>query len=77
MKVSEKGQITIPKHIRDALGVGAGSEVTFELTAGGDGFVVRKSAAAPTRGERLAQRLRGCGDVRMSTDEIMALTRGS
>lgn len=77
MKVSEKGQITIPKHIRDALGVGAGSEVTFELTADGGAFVVRKSAVAPSRGERLAERLRGRSDVDMSTDEIMALTRRS
>ncbi|MGI8754962.1 MAG: AbrB/MazE/SpoVT family DNA-binding domain-containing protein [Acidimicrobiales bacterium] len=74
MKVSEKGQITIPKDIRDALGIDAGSEVTVEV--GRDGVaVLRKTAGGPTRGERLAHRLRRRGDVRMTTDEIMALTR--
>ncbi|MCB0975559.1 MAG: AbrB/MazE/SpoVT family DNA-binding domain-containing protein [Actinobacteria bacterium] len=77
MKVSQKGQITIPKHIRDALDIVGGFEVTFDLTPDGEGFVVRKTAATPTRRERLAERLRGSGDVDMSTDEIMALTRGS
>lgn len=74
MKVSEKGQITIPKDIRDALGIDAGSEVTVEV--GSDGVaVLHKTAGGPTRGEWLAHRLRGRGDVRMTTDEIMALTR--
>lgn len=75
MKVSEKGQITIPKAIRDGLGIDAGSEVTFEVASDGAGFLVRKSTDGPTRGERLAHRLRGRGDVQMTTDEIMALTR--
>lgn len=75
MKVSEKGQITIPKEIRDALGIGAGSEVEFEVGSDRTGFVVRKSTRRPTRGEHLARRLRGRGDVEMTTDEIMALTR--
>ncbi len=73
MKVTEKGQITIPKTIRDALGIGAGTEVAFEQRK--DTIVVRK-VEGPTRGRRLAERLRGRGDVAMTTDEIMALTRG-
>lgn len=75
MRVTEKGQITIPKELRDALGIGAGSEVDFERK--GDTLVVRKSRHAPTRGQQLVQRLRGRGDVGMTTDEIMSLTRGS
>ena len=75
MKVTEKGQVTIPKELRDAYGIGAGTEVQFE--ANGATIVVRKVGDAPTRGDRLADRLRGRGDVRMTTDEIMALTRGS
>ena len=73
MKVTEKGQITIPKELRDALGIGAGSQVEFERNH--DTLVVRKVADGPTRGQQLAQRLRGRGDVVMTTDEIMALTR--
>jgi len=73
MRVTEKGQVTIPKEIRDALGIGAGTEVVFERRD--DAIVVRKSANMPTRGRHLAERLRGRGDVSMTTDEIMALTR--
>lgn len=74
MRVTEKGQVTIPKELRDALGIGAGSEVAFERDR--DSIVVRKVSDGPTRGRGLAGRLRGRGDVAMSTDEIMALTRG-
>lgn len=73
MRVTEKGQVTIPKDLRDALGIGAGTEVVFERDR--DTIVVRKLGDGMTRGRRLATRLRGRGDVCMSTDEIMALTR--
>jgi AbrB family looped-hinge helix DNA binding protein len=73
MRVTEKGQVTIPKDIRDALGIGAGTEVEFERRK--DAIVVRKAKAATGRGTRLAEHLRGRGDVEMTTDEIMALTR--
>jgi antitoxin PrlF len=75
MKVTEKGQVTIPKNLRDALGIGAGTEVEFERHK--DTIVVRKSDRGPSRGRQLAERLKGRGDVAMTTDEIMALTRGA
>jgi AbrB family looped-hinge helix DNA binding protein len=75
MKVTEKGQVTIPKDLRDALGIGAGTEVEFERRK--DTIVVRKSDRNPSRGRRLAEGLKGRGDVEMTTDEIMALTRGA
>lgn len=75
MRVTEKGQVTIPKEIRDALGIGPGTEIVFERRK--DAIVVRKSDRGPTRGRLLAQRLKGRGDVEMTTDEIMALTRGA
>lgn len=75
MKVTEKGQVTIPKELRDELGIGVGTEVEFERSD--DGIVVRKRNRSPTRGRQLAERLRGRGDVAMTTDEIMALTRGA
>ena len=74
MKVTEKGQVTIPKELRDVLGIGAGSEVEFERRD--DTIVVRKIRSADGRGRQLAERLRGRGDVGMTTDEIMSLTRG-
>lgn len=73
MRVSEKGQITIPKDLRDALGIGHGTEVIVERDH--DTIVLRKAATQPTRGRQLTERLRGRGDVSMTTDEIMALTR--
>lgn len=73
MRVTEKGQVTIPKPLRDALGIGAGTEVEFERRK--DAILVRKASNAPGRGARLAQRLRGRGDVEMTTEEIMKLTR--
>ncbi len=74
MRVTEKGQVTIPKELRDALGIGAGTEVEFERD--GSSLVVRKSRDGAGRGQQLVERLRGRGDVSMTTDQIMALTRG-
>jgi len=74
MKITRKGQVTIPLPIRRRLGVGPGSEVDFVVEA--NRVVVRKQAEeAEGRGGRLVRRLRGRATVRMSTDEIMALTR--
>lgn len=74
MRVTDKGQVTIPKDLRDALGIGAGTEVEFEQAD--DAIVLRKVADDAARGRRIAERLRGRGEISMSTDEIMALTRG-
>ena len=74
MRVTEKGQVTIPKALRDELGMGAGSEVAFEQAD--DTIVIRKVDGGFSRGRRMVDRLRGRGDVAMTTDEIMALTRG-
>ena len=74
MRVTEKGQVTIPKELRDELGIGAGSRVEFERA--GDAIVIRKTSDGPSRGRQLTERLRGRGDIAMTTDEIMALTRG-
>ena len=73
MRVTEKGQVTIPKDLRDALGIGAGSEVHFERQD--DTIVVRKVSDERKRGSQLVERLRGRGDVSLTTDELMALTR--
>ena len=75
MRVTEKGQVTIPKDLRDALGIGGGTRVEFERQ--GESIILRKAEEGPTRGQQLAERLRGRGDVAMTTDEIMALTRGT
>ncbi len=73
MRVTEKGQVTIPKDLRDELGIGAGTEVAFHRAD--DAIVVRKVEGGSKRGREVVNRLRGRGDVRLSTEEIMALTR--
>lgn len=76
MRITSKGQVTIPAEIREQAGLLPHTEVDFEF----DGKVVRLRPAATRRkdgrGARLVAHLRGRGDVVMSTDEIMALTRG-
>lgn len=71
MRVTSKGQVTIPQRIREQLGITPGSEVDFQLYAGG-ARLVRVSAG---EGRTLAARMRGRATVAMSTEEIMALTR--
>ena len=76
MRITSKGQVTIPIEIRERAGLLPGSEVEFVL----DGETVRLVRIPPRRGEsrgaRIVRRLRGSATVSMSTDEIMALTRG-
>jgi AbrB family looped-hinge helix DNA binding protein len=70
--LTSKGQVTIPKPVREFLGLKAGSAVSFELTAAGE-VVVRSAARRPR--SRFAK-LRGRATVKMTTDELLALTRG-
>jgi len=71
--VTRKGQVTIPKPLRDRLGLSVGSLVSFEMSEAGDVVVMRAETARPD--SRFA-RFRGMVQGGMSTDEIMALTRG-
>ena len=75
MKITTKGQVTIPQEIRERLGLLPHTEVDFEVR--GDVVVLVKSKGRKRRGRRIVNALRGKGDVRMSTDEILAHTRGS
>ena len=75
--VTVKGQVTIPKRVRDHLGIRAGSGVEFEMGEKGE-VVLRKAG----RGEKRARpysrfaAVRGTATVRLRTEEILALTRG-
>jgi AbrB family looped-hinge helix DNA binding protein len=71
--VTSKGQVTIPKPVRDRLGIEPGNAVDFELTPDGRVVLVKVDAVPPT--SRFAA-LRGRADAKLTTDEIMALTRG-
>ena len=70
MRVTQKGQVTIPLEVRKALGIQAGSEVRFELDDAGARLVLDGDRAASQ-----IRRMRGAGDVELTTDEILALTR--
>lgn len=74
MRITEKGQVTIPVEVRRRLGLSPGDEVEFVLD--GNGARVVRAEIVPSRGQRLVERLRGKAETTMSTDEIMALTRG-
>jgi antitoxin PrlF len=71
-KITSKGQVTIPKPLRDHLRLEPGSSVEFELAEDGRVFLVPRQ---PTTKSKFA-RLRGSARSGMTTDEIMALTRG-
>ena len=76
MRITSKGQVTIPAEIREHAGLLPHTEVEFDF----DGKVARIFPAAKRskdgRGARLIAHLRGRGDVAMSTEDIVALTRG-
>lgn len=72
MRVTTKGQVTIPQHIREKLGITPATEVDFIEEKGRIFLVKRKEEKATIR--KFAK-LRGLATVKMTTDEIMALTR--
>lgn len=70
-KMTTKGQVTIPKRLRDYLGLKPGSDVDFELSQDGRVFLKTHHEAPESR----FARLRGTAKLGMTTDELMALTR--
>ena len=76
MRVTSKGQVTIPSEIREKAGLLPETEVEFRFDGEVVSIVKARVTRKATRGARLVAHLKGKGDVSMSTDEIMALTRG-
>jgi AbrB family looped-hinge helix DNA binding protein len=74
VRITSKGQVTIPQQVRRELGLEPGDEVEIVVR---DGAATIVPAQGPSgRGRRIVDALLGRGDVELSTDEIMALTRG-
>jgi antitoxin PrlF len=75
-RITSKGQVTIPKQIRENLELLPGTEVEF-IEEKGEARV-RKLRGGRTRGDQIVDHLRNAsgGDIPMSTEEIMRLTRG-
>ncbi len=73
--LTSKGQVTIPKRIRDALSLNPGCLVDFALTGNGD-VVIHKAGARPESKPDRFDAARGKADVKWRTDDLMALLRG-
>jgi len=76
MRMTVKGQVTIPVEMREKLGLHPNSEVEFELQD--DMVCIRKAKGAgrKSRGQRLLELMRRAPRPSMTTDELMAMTRG-
>ena len=70
--MTSKGQVTIPKKVRDLLGLKPGSQVEFDITPGGDAIV----RASKRRPKSPFAKLLGSAKGKFTTEDIMRLTRG-
>jgi len=77
MRITSKGQVTIPVAVREKAGFLPNTEVDFVVERGAVRLVRVKPRRGETRGQNMLRRLRGSATVTMSTDAIMALTRGA
>ncbi len=81
MRVTSKGQVTIPRDLRDSFGIAANSEVVFGVEGGKITIAPKKGPQALADRKRLElflaalDRLEGTGDSTMDADAVMALTR--
>ncbi len=73
MRITNKGQITIPEHIREKLGITPGSDVDF-FQEGNRVYLIKKKILSSKKNK--FRRFRGIATIKMTTDEIMSLTRG-
>ena len=79
MRVTTKGQVTIPIEVREKLGIFPGTEVAFVVRGNSARLVKgKKKKGAMSRGERIVANAvgKGTANLDLSTDQIMALTRG-
>jgi AbrB family looped-hinge helix DNA binding protein len=72
MRVTTKGQVTIPLKIREKLGITPSTEVDFIEEGGRVVLIKRKNQNSAVQKFR---KLRGTANIKMTTDEIMKLTR--
>ena len=74
MRLTTKGQVTIPLPIREKLGLMPLTEVEFDIV--GDSVRIRKKAGRHGRGQKLLEAMKKAPRPLLSTDELMRLTRG-
>lgn len=73
--MTSKGQITVPKHLRDSMNLQPGCKVDFEVNPEGEP-VLRKCGPADERLPDRFDAVLGTADIKWRTDELMALLRG-
>jgi AbrB family looped-hinge helix DNA binding protein len=73
-RVTTKGQVTIPKEIREVLGIEPGDEVTFEETS--TGYTIRKETPTTAEGNDPFEKYRGSADSDATTADRMRRLRG-
>lgn len=73
MRITSKGQVTIPLPIRERMGLLPETEVEFSIE--GNRVILKKAGKKSGRGKAIVTHMRGKATSGMSTDEIMALTR--
>lgn len=73
MRVTRKGQVTIPLAIRQKVGILPDTEVEFSVR--GEHVILKRTSREPRRGARLIRAMRGRATAGLTTDAIMALTR--
>jgi AbrB family looped-hinge helix DNA binding protein len=73
MRITSKGQVTIPVEIRERLGLLPSTEVEFQVV--GTAVRIRKARGTQARGRSLIAKMRGKASTSLTTDQILALTR--
>ena len=76
MRITSKGQVTIPMAIREQLGLMTNTEVEFSVDRGGVRITKATTRQAPSRGRAIVEHMRGRGTGKMTTDQLMRLLRG-
>lgn len=74
MKITSKGQVTIPQELRKRYGFLGDTSVEFISET--DGVKIIKSKPSSGRGRKMAERLAGSGHGKWTTEQIMKLMRG-
>jgi AbrB family looped-hinge helix DNA binding protein len=75
VRITSKGQVTIPQAIREEAGLLPNTEVEFEIVGGAVRIRKARASKRPSRGAAAVRALRGKASARMSTEQILALTR--
>ena len=75
VRITSKGQVTIPQELRERFGLLPNTEVEFVATPDGRELRLLKSSKPSGRGRALIERMRGRGTGKRSTDELLKLMR--